>query len=132
MKIKLQVSEILNMDYYEDGNCEIFQNKLKEIKPFRNYGAEQISLEMLEKLIYKYECKYSIMINYICPIYIPDERKMYSVTFRCTDKSVIKKFPVVYGSTIYETFCKIALFYYDEITIKGNIGLKDWEKKNET
>ena len=117
------------MDYYKDGNCEIFQNKLKEIKPFRKYNAKEIPLGLLEKLAYKYECKYAIMINYICPVFIPEERLMYSVTFRNTNKDVRKIFPVLYGSSLYELFCKICLFYYDEITIKENIDLKNWEEK---
>lgn len=126
------VSQLLNKDYYKDNNDEVFQNVLRKIKPFKNIPKdEEISLELLEKLIYKYECKYDIMINYICPTYIPDERRMYSVTFRNTNKKVIKEFTRVYGSTIYELYIKIALFYYLEITLEQNITLKDWGKRYE-
>lgn len=121
-----RIVKLLNSKYEDCG--EIFQEALKQIKPFRGY-EKRIPLNMLEKLIYKYELKYAIMINYICPVFNPEVQPMYSVTIRNTDSHELIQ--TLYGMSIYETMCKIALYYHMEITLKGNIGLKDWNKRYE-
>jgi len=127
----LKPEEALRLDYYKEGNREEFQKLLREVKPFAKIPADrEVPLELLEKLIWKYECKYSLMLNYICPVYLPNEKRMYSVTVRNTDTKEL--YPTVYASSVYEAFCKAALFYYNEITLKGAVGLKDWSRKYET
>lgn len=122
-----KITKLINSKY-ED--CEeIFQDMLKRIKPFRDIKGD-VPIEMLEKLIYKYELKYAIMVNYICPVFTKDVVPMYSVSIRETQTRNF--LPTIYGTSIYETLCKICLFYYMEITVKGNIGLKDWSKKYES
>lgn len=128
--INPEISKITNLinSKYED--CEeIFQDMLKRIKPFKNIKGN-VPIELLEKLIYKYELKYAIMVNYICPVFTKDVVPMYSVSIRDTETKEL--LPTIYGTSIYETLCKICLYYYMEITIKGNIGLKDWSKKYES
>lgn len=134
MKNLMESSEIsliqkaLSLDYYRDDNRDIFQNILRKIKPFKKNPIEDdISLDLLEKLIYTYECKYAIMVNYICPVYLKGERRMYSVTVKNTETKDL--YPTIFASTIYESFCKIALFYYCEISVKGKVNLKEWDKK---
>lgn len=123
-----RIVKLLNSKYEDCG--EIFQEALKQIKPFRKLDKKRIPLSMLEKLIYTYELKYAVMINYICPVFNPEVPLMYSVTIRETkEKKLIQS---IYGTSIYETMCKIALFYYMEITLKGTIGLKDWTKRYES
>lgn len=126
----MKTSEILGMDYYREGNEKIFQKALRKIKPFRNIPMdENISMDFLEKLVSRYEHKYAIMINYITPVYLPKERCMYSVDFRGTEGgSRLSIYPHIFSSTIYELYVKIALFYYNEITVKNKIPLKDWSK----
>lgn len=125
----MKTSEILGKDYY-DGNEKIFQKALRKIKPFKNISMdENISMELLEKLVSRYEHKYAIMINYITPVYLPKERTMYSVDFRGTEGgSRLSMYPHIFASTIYELFVKISLFYYMEISVKNKIPLKDWSK----
>lgn len=120
------ITKLLNMKY--DDNDEIFQKGLKKIKPFKKVNGD-VPIELLEKLIYKYEMKYSVMIDYICPIFMFEAEPMYSVKVRNTDTREF--LPSVYGTSIYETLCKVCLLYYMEITLKENIGLKDWSKRNE-
>ena len=134
MKSMIKTSETsalqkaLGKDYYKGDNKDVFQNLLRNIKPFKNIdGDKEIELDLLEKLVYTYECKYAIMVNYICPVYLKDERRMYSITVRNTDTKEL--YPVIYASSIYESFVKICLFYYLEISVKENVGLKEWEKK---
>ena len=58
------LQKALNKDYYKDNNKDVFQNLLRKIKPFKNIDRDQeIELELLEKLVYTYECKYAIMVN---------------------------------------------------------------------
>ena len=122
--------EALRLDYYKEGCGEGFQRLLRGIRPFAKIPLDQdVPLELLEKLIWKYECKYSLMLNYICPVYLPNERRMYSVTVRYTDTKEL--YPTIYASSMYEAFCKAALFYYSEITLKKAVGLKDWSRKYE-
>lgn len=120
------ITKLLNSKYEDDE--EIFQNVLKKIKPFKNIKGN-IPIEMLEKLIYKYEIKYNVMIVYICPVFIKDSVPMYSVKIK--DVKTKEYFPTIYGSSMYETLCKICLLYYMEIGVKNHIGLKDWSKKYE-
>ena len=64
-----KITKLLNTRYEE---CpEIFQKMLKRIKPFKNVDGD-IPIELLEKLIYKYEIKYAVMVDFICPIFTPD------------------------------------------------------------
>lgn len=129
-KINPEISSITNLlNSKYDGNEEIFQEELKNIKPFRNIKND-VPLSMLEKLIYKYELKYAIMVNYICPVFIPDNEPMFSATIR--DTKTKKLLPTIYGGTIYELFCKICLYYYLKTTITKEIGLKEWNKKYES
>lgn len=122
-----RITKLLNSKY--EVYDEIFQKQLKRIKPFKNVDGD-IPIELLEKLIYKYEIKYAVMVDYICPIFTPEADPLYYVKIRNTD---IREFlPPVYGTSIYETMCKICLMYYMEISLKGNIGLKDWSKKYES
>lgn len=124
----MTTEELLNLDYYKGVNSVIFQKALRQIKSFQSLEEEKIvSLELLEKLIYTYECKYAIMINYICPVFIPDERRMFSATIRNTDTKEL--YPTIYGSSIYELFTKICIFYYWLCSKKKSVGLKDWSKK---
>lgn len=128
--INPEISKITNLINSKYEGCEeIFQDMLKRIKPFKNIKGN-VPIELLEKLIYKYELKYAIMINYICPVFTKDVVPMYSVSIRDTETKEL--LPTIYGTSIYETLCKICLYYYMEITIKGNIGLKDWSKKYES
>lgn len=122
-----KITKLLNSKYDE---CEeIFQETLKNIKPFKKVNGD-VPIEMLEKLIFKYEMKYAVMIDYICPIFMFDAEPMYSVKIRLTETKTF--LPSVYGTSIYEVLCKVCLVYYMEISLKGSVGLKDWSKKNES
>lgn len=122
------IQKAIGQDYYKGDNKDIFQNLLRKIKPFKNIDkGQEIELELLEKLVYTYECKYAIMVNYICPVYLKNERRMYSITVRNTTTKEL--YPVLYASSIYESFVKICLFYFLEISVKETVGLKEWEKK---
>lgn len=121
------ITKLLNSKYEDDE--EIFQNALKKIKPFKKVNGN-IPIELLEKLIFKYEMKYAVMIDYICPIFMFDAEPMYSVKIRETETREF--LPSVYGTSIYEVLSKVCLTYYMEITLKDSIGLKDWSKRNES
>ena len=119
----MTTSEILNLDYYKGKNENIFQKALRKIKPFKNIPLdENIDLELLEKLVATYEYKYAFMINYICPVYIPGERRMYSATIRNTNTKEISD--MVFASSLYELYCKICILYYSKV-ING-FELKNW------
>lgn len=122
------LQKALNQDYYKGNNKDVFQNLLRKIKPFKNIDRDQeIELELLEKLVYTYECKYAIMVNYICPVYLKGEKRMYSITVKNTVTKEL--YPVIFASSIYESFVKICLFYFLEISVNENVGLKEWDKK---
>lgn len=120
----MKTSEILNLDYYENKN--IFQKALKQIKPFSKC-EEEIPFELLEKFVAKCEYKYNIMINYICPVYIPDEKFIYSATIRETEECEICK--TIFSCSLYELYIKISIYYYSLIKAE-KLTLKDWSKKS--
>ncbi|MBO7695409.1 MAG: hypothetical protein J6T10_22520 [Methanobrevibacter sp.] len=123
----MKTSEILNMDYYKDNNKNIFQKALRKIKPFERY-EDDIPFDMLEKYVSKVEYKYSIMINYITPVYIPGERNMYSATIRDTEES--KCYDIaIFASSFYELYVKISIYYFSKIK-NNSLVLKDWNKRN--
>lgn len=124
----MKTSEILSLDYYKADNENIFQKALRNIKPFSKYSLEEnVPLEMLEKFIAKCEYKYNIMVNYITPVYIPDERNIYSATIRNTE--TFKVYKLIFASSLYELYVKLCIYYYSEIR-RDVLTLKDWSKRN--
>lgn len=108
----MTTKEILNLDYYE--NQDVFQKALRKIKPFEKYPeGEEIPLEDLEKLISRYEYKYALMLQYICPLYIQGERNVYSASIKRSDTQ--EHLGYIYGSTFYELFVKLCFKYYTEV-----------------
>lgn len=122
----MKTSEILAKRY--DQNKDIFQTVLRKIKPLNNYPVnEDIPIELLEKLIATYEYKYSVQLDYIHPLFMPNEARMYSAVVRNTDSREL--YPTVYANSLYEVLCKVCILYYSEISMKHSVGLKDWSKR---
>ena len=122
----MTTSEILDLDYSDEVGKELIQKALRKIKPLSKFDIEEeIPLDVLEKLISKYQHKYCLMINYITPTFVPEERNMYCATCKRTD--TLEYIGNVYSSTIYELFAKLSIKFYYE-TQKGNIPTQDWEE----
>lgn len=123
----LNIHKLLNTDYYKGVNSIEFQKALRKIKPFAKHSMDEIiPLSDLEKLVAVYEYKYSVQVDYIHPVFLKGEKRMYSVVIRNTDTKDL--YPTIFSSSIYEAFVKVSLFYYNIITEKQEVGLKDWSK----
>ena len=124
----MKTSEILSLDYYKDNNSDIFQNALRQIKPFSNFSTScEIPMDMLEKFVAKCEYKYNIMINFITPVYLPGERNIYSATIRNTETYKMQK--ILFACSLYELYVKVSIYYYSLVK-KDKLTLKDWSKRN--
>jgi len=122
----MKVKEILNMDYSNPQNKDIMQKKMRGIKPFRDIPVnEEIPMEMLEKYVGLVQRKYALQIDYICPVYVPEENNLYSATIRNTASN--EYYTYIYGKTIYEVFVKISILYYALTKSGKEFPLADWE-----
>lgn len=122
----MKTSEILSKRY--DRDKDIFQTLLRKIKPLSKYPVEEeIPLEVLERLVATYEYKYAVQLDYIHPVFIPNENRIYSAVIRNTDTK--DTYPIIYSGSLYEMMCKVCIFYYSEIAMKKAVGLKDWSKR---
>lgn len=122
----MKVKEILNLNYSEPQNKDIIQKKMRGIKPFRDIPSNiEIPLEKLEKYIGLVQRKYALQIDYICPVFIPEENNLYSATVRNTASN--EYYTYIYGKSIYEVFAKISILYYALLKNNENFPLADWE-----
>ena len=122
----MKVKEILNLNYSNPQDKNIMQKKLRGIKPFRNIPVNvEIPLESLERYISLVQRKYALQVDYICPVFIPEELNLYSVTVRntCTNEYLT----YIYGKTIYEVFVKVSILYYALTKSGKEFPLADWE-----
>lgn len=123
---KMTTNEILNLDYTQDENKVIIQKALRRIKPFQDIPLkEKIDLLKLEILVGKYERKYNLMINYICPTFIPGERNIYCATIKMKDSTKIIEY--IYATEIYELFAKISIYFFYCVE-KGKVKKIDWKE----
>lgn len=122
----MKVKEVLNLNYSNPQDKDIMQKKLRGIKPFRNIPVNvEIPLESLEKYISLVQRKYALQVDYICPVFIPEELNLYSVTVRNTASNEYLTY--IYGKTIYEVFVKISILYYALTKGDKQFPLADWE-----
>ena len=122
----MKVKEILSLNYSSPENKDIMQKKLRGIKPFRDIPVNvEIPLEKLEKYIGLVQRKYALQVDYICPVFIPEEDNLYSVTIRNTTSNEYLTY--IYGKTIYEVFVKISILYYALTKDGKDYPLADWE-----
>lgn len=122
----MKVKDILNMDYSNPQNKDVMQKKMRGIKPFRDIPVnEEIPMEMLEKYVGLVQRKYALQIDYICPVYVPEENNLYSATIRNTASN--EYYTYIYGKTIYEVFVKISILYYALTKSGKEFPLADWE-----
>lgn len=120
----MTTKEILGLDYY-DGNQQTIQNALHKIKPFREIPGE-VPLESIERYVGLVVRKYAIQVDYVCPTYVPEERNIYSVTIRRTYTN--RYYDVLYGSTLYELYVKIAILFWALTNPKKDFPRQDWKK----
>ena len=122
----MKVKDILNLDYSNPQNKDVMQKKMRGIKPFRDIPVnEEIPMEMLEKYVGLVQRKYALQIDYICPVYVPEENNLYSATIRNTASN--EYYTYIYGKTIYEVFVKISILYYALTKSGKEFPLADWE-----
>ena len=122
----MKVKEILSMNYSVPQDKDVMQKKLRGIKPFRDVPVNvEIPLEKLEKYIGLVQRKYALQVDYICPVFIPEEDNLYSVTVRNTASNEYLTY--IYGKTIYEVFVKISILYYALTKGGKEFPLADWE-----
>lgn len=122
----MTTQELLDLDYYVEENKTLIQKALRKIKPFSKYEMDkEIPLLKLEMLVSKYQHKYCLMINYITPTYIPEERNTYCASIKRTD--TMKYLENVYATSLYELFAKLCIKFYYEVE-KRNVPQQDWDK----
>ena len=104
--------EVIEGDFrYEDYETET-QRWLLRIDALkkRTEDGEKVKLEDIEQLIIKLEKKYGHKMQWISLTLIDDELPWYSVSIR--DGNTKEWAKTLYGLTIYELYCKVALFLF--------------------
>lgn len=104
--------DVIDGDFrYEDYEEET-QKWLLRLEPLRKRTpeGEKVKLEHLEQLIVKLEIKYGHKMQWITLTIIQEEIPWYSVSIR--DGNTKEWVKTLYGLTIYELYCKVALFLF--------------------
>lgn len=122
----MTTNELLGLDYTVEENKRLIQKALRRIKPFEDKPLnEDIPLLTLETLVGKYERKYNLMINYICPTFVPGERNLYCATIKKKDETGILEF--IYATELYELFAKISIYFFYCVN-KEKVKPIDWKE----
>ena len=110
--MKKKLNEVIDGDFRNPEFKEETQRWLKKIDVLgkRTPEGEDVKFEDIEKLIIKLQQKYGHSMQWISLTILTNEIPWYSVGIRDgRSKSLVK---YVYGLTIYELYCKVALFVY--------------------
>lgn len=113
----MTTQEILNKDFSNDK--ETLQKVLRKVKPLSK--VEDITLEKLEKMLFKMQRRYDIEILWMLMSgFASDKGFVYTIDIR--NKFKVKS---VFGATIYEVLGKAIISVWSDIR-KGEIQ----ERKN--
>ena len=104
--------DVINGDFRHNDYSEETQRWLLKIDALRSRTkeGEQVKLEDIEKLIIRLQKKYGHTMQMISLTILDDETPWYSVSVR--DKNTKAWVKTLYGLTIYELYCKVALFLF--------------------
>lgn len=107
-----KLSEVIRGDFrYEDYETETQTWLLKiDVLRKRTPKGEKVRLDDIEQLIIKLQQKYGHTMQWISLTMLDGEIPWYSVSIR--DGQTKEWAITVYGLTIYELYCKVALFLY--------------------
>ena len=107
-----KLSEVINGDFrYEDYETETQRWLLKiDVLRKRTPEGEKVRFEDIEKLIIKLQNKYDHRMQWINLVMLEDETPWYTVSIREGRKHEWIK--TLYGLSMYELYCKVALFLY--------------------
>lgn len=122
----MKTSEILDLDYRKMENKVMIAKALKKIEMFQCCTGK-IPIEMLEEYIVDCERKYSMMINYICPI-ITNGIFRYCATIKEKENQEITNY--IYACCIFELYAKICILYYSKIK-NSKCKKIDWKELDE-
>lgn len=104
--------EVVEGDFrYQDYRTETQRWLLKiDALRKRTKPGEEVKFEYIEQLIIKLQTKYGHKMQWINLTIIDGETPWYSVSIM--DKNTKEWVKTIYGLTIYELYCKVALFLY--------------------
>lgn len=104
--------EVVEGDFRYSDFEEETQKWLLRIEPLRKRTPEgkKVKFEDLEQLIIKLQKKYGHTMQWINLTIINEEIPWYSVSIR--DGNTKEWVKTVYGLTMYELYCKVALFLF--------------------
>ena len=107
----MKLSEVINGDFRNtehEAQAQFWLLKI-DVLSKRTPEGEKVKLEDIEKLIIKLQNKYGHKMQWINLVTIDGEKPWYSVSI-VSDKHEWLK--TLYGMTIYELYCKVALFLF--------------------
>jgi hypothetical protein len=107
-----KIIEVVEGDFrYQDYESETQRWLLKiDVLRKRTKEGEKVSIDDLDKLIVKLEKKYGHTMQWISLTLIDGELPWYSVSIR--DGNTKEWVKTIYGLSIYELYCKVALFLF--------------------
>ena len=107
-----KLNEVIDGDFRYSDYKEETQRWLRKIDVLakRTPEGEDVKFEDIEKLIIKMQKKYRHSMQWISLTILDGEIPWYSVSIRDGEKKSWIK--TIYGLSIYELYCKVALFMY--------------------
>lgn len=122
----MKLKEALISDVRKEGVWEELHNLLCKIPPLKKYSSDnRVPIEKLEKLMWLFDEKYGVRMQYI--MLIPQKslrgnHKVDEYFYSCSIKNKHDQSWVgtVHGQTIYECYVKMVLLSYGHIKSKQN------------
>lgn len=107
-----KLNEVIEGDFRYSDYKEEAQRWLKKIDVLgkRTPEGKDVKLEDIEKLIIKLQKKYGHSMQWITLTILENEIPWYSVSIR--DHGSKEWVKTLYGLSIYELYCKVALFMF--------------------
>lgn len=109
---KEQIDKILGLDCRVEGSMEKLQKVLCNIPPLKKYkdAGKMIPLVDVEKVVRVVTGKYCLDLQQLNMTILDSNESWYSASVRETEK--YEWIGNVYGVTLYETWCKLAIKAY--------------------
>ena len=126
----MEIEAALNLDYRDDDNKKIIQEMLKKIKPLSKFSdSKQVPIDSIEKLCKTIVQKYNLSVSQMKISYSQTEIPIYSIDIKNEKQNKLDKLEgSIYGMCLYETFAKLGIKLYSEVT-QGNVTKRELTKE---
>jgi hypothetical protein len=96
----------------EKANRKLLREALLKLPMFKDVDPREITTDMLEKVIWKMEDKYPVMLSYVMRSPTKEEGQPRYLSFMLKNSETHEWIKSVYAISMFEGFAKVALCLY--------------------